>query len=78
MATNIERGQRAYDALVYYKKELLVEGGHSIYDEEIVDLITDIKHLCDSHDYNFDSIIRMATNNYNSERGYYDSEDTRK
>lgn len=70
---NIERGQRAYDALLHYKKEVLIEGGHGIYDEDIVDLITDIKHLCDSHDYSFESILRMATSNYNAERGYYEA-----
>lgn len=78
MTTNFERGQRAYDALMYYKKELLIEGGHAIYDEEICDLLTDIKHLCGSHDYDFDACLRMATNNYNTERGYYDSTIARK
>ena len=77
-AKNIMRARRIYSQIANYPdgfdfralEDLFTEDGvrEDVEDSVIVDVITDIKHLCELGDLDFASIMRMADNNYEEER----------
>ena len=38
-------------------------------EEAVIDLLTNIRHLCDAEDLDFQAIARMSLTHFNSERG---------
>lgn len=73
MPTNSERTEWAAHALDIHLDQKGELPRHHLWGEEvegpIIDLITDLLHLAEAHDLDTDAILRMATFNYEAERG---------
>lgn len=64
VARNVHRGQRAGDALRPYAERW---DQHEDIGTVLGDLLSDVLHLCDITDIDFDNVLRMARNRYNEE-----------
>ena len=65
--TNAERAHRVALTLSLYKRGGLKEGG-TADDETVVDLVTDLCHLCDRQKWNAADLITTAMRHWKAER----------
>lgn len=65
--TNSTRARRARQTLTYYKENCLVEGG-PVGKEDVTDILTDLRHLCDSNNWGYASVDRRAREHFMYER----------
>lgn len=82
---NIMRARRIYSQIANYPddfafrilEDIFTEDGvrEDVEDSVIIDVITDLKHLCELGGLDFASIMRMADSNYEEERAERDVED---
>lgn len=64
MEANRARAARAWDALNEYESELDIEG----VETALVDLLTDLMHLANERDIDFDDQLRIAQDHFKEER----------
>ncbi|MDE3084999.1 MAG: hypothetical protein KGJ37_07285 [Verrucomicrobiota bacterium] len=64
---NGERAERAFRTVLVYHQHL----GESFHKDDptgIQDLISDVAHLCDEYNHDFDDVCRMARDRWREER----------
>ena len=67
---NIDRAERAETAINHYAENCLHQkSGEQSTEENIIDLITDLLHLCQKERIKIMPVLRMARMNYNDESG---------
>ena len=65
--TNKEKGQRASIAAILHSTDFpAIESSH---DEKLIDLLTNLRHACDMHGFDFGKLDKMAYNHYLAEFG---------
>ena len=64
--TNGQRAETAYRVLLFYKQRLGESG--RVDKSSVIDLITDIGHLCDGGGEDFESILRSVVGHWEAER----------
>ncbi len=63
--TNADRAEHAECALEAFNS---ARDDSDDYEADITDLIADLGHLCDKQDVDFESVLRMAKENWEAER----------
>jgi hypothetical protein len=74
MTTNEQRAERAWKAATRYQQAVHGDSDGDITDETITDLLTDLMHLCDAHEFDFDACLRMANTHHDAEVNYEDDD----
>lgn len=62
---NKKRAARVAKAIRFY---MLKKPREQLYDEDIIDILADIMHLCQSKKLVFDSLVKTAGNHYEHEK----------
>jgi len=68
MPTNEQRADRADHALVYYRDRVLHEDDGPISQENIIDLLTDLRHLCNQQGIDFEESSKLSEIHFESEK----------
>lgn len=66
MPSNEHRIEMARRAVLAHDTEL--DGFEDLYDEPVIDLLTDLMHLCEDEGIDWESAFRMAEMHYEEEK----------
>ena len=65
---NVLRQSRAYRVLRFYKEQILREAG-AVGEEDVTDLLADMRHFCARGDIDMDALIAASAVHYEMEKG---------
>ena len=66
--TNEQRSARALGALTYYKGSCLYESGPAGSEEDVTDLLTDLRHYCARNKIDFEHLANISHAHYCEEK----------
>lgn len=68
---NAHRARRAFFTLDFYKKRQLIEAGKTDIGDTLIDLLTDLRHLCSANDRfqtTFDDAVEASATHFTVEQ----------
>lgn len=66
MPSNEERVNRITGTLDFYKRKMLGEGG-PVTEDEVTDLLTDLRHYCQREAIDFEAALTMSAMHFEAE-----------